>query len=149
MQESRKAAIVAALLFGMCQPSLAQEVAETTDQSVQIELNSATETENGGCLLTMVTTNMMQQALSRAAWQVAIFDSAGVVEALTILDFGAMTSGKTKVAMFELPGRSCADVGRIVVNDVAECRAEDETDLRAACLSGLATQSRTNIDFGL
>lgn len=117
--------------------------------SVFLELNSAVATETGGCRLTVVTTNQMQQAISRAAWQVAIFDSAGVVQSLPVLDFGGLMGGKTKVAMFELQDRACTDIGRIVINDVAECRAEDGTDLRNACLSGLATQSRTDIDFGL
>ena len=39
--------------------------------------------------------------------------------------------------------------GHVVVNDVAECSAEDGADLRDTCLGGLATQSRTDIDFGL
>lgn len=147
MQESRLAAILTALALAVPVPSLAQDAA--TDPSIRIELNAAADTETGGCRLTMVTTNMLPQGLSRAAWQVAIFDAAGVVEALPILDFGAMTAGKTKVAMFELPDRKCADIGRIVVNDVAECRADDDADLRDACLGGLATQSRTDIDFGL
>lgn len=116
---------------------------------IQLELNAAASTEAGGCRLTMVTTNRLPQGLARAAWQVAVFDAQGVVQGLPVLDFGALSSGKTKVAVFDLPGRGCDRIGRIVVNDVAECRAEDGTDLRGACLAGLATQTRTSIDFGL
>lgn len=122
---------------------------QTNPPVILLELNSAVPTENQGCRLTMVTTSRMQQTLERAAWQVAIFDMAGMVQALPILDFGTLLGGKTKVAMFELPGRSCADIGRIIVNDVAECRADDGTDLRASCLGGLETQSRSDIEFGL
>ncbi|SIS57262.1 hypothetical protein [Paracoccus saliphilus] len=117
--------------------------------SILLELNGATSTEAGGCQLTVVTTNRLDQDLDRAAWQVAIFDAAGVVQSLPILDFGAMVSGKTKVAMFELPDRGCTDIGQIIVNDVAACTTGDGKDLRNACLTGLATQSRTDIDFGL
>ena len=74
------------------------------------------------------------------AWRAA--GRRGVGQAVT----GA---GKTRVGIFPLPGRSCGDIGRIVVNDVAECSAEDGADLRDTCLGGLATQSRTDIDFGL
>lgn len=119
------------------------------EPEIQLELNAAAPSEAGGCRLTMVTTSRLPRGLRRAAWQVAIFDPQGVVQGLPILDFGALASGKTKVAMFELPGRGCEGIDRIVVNDVAECRAEDGADLRAACLGGLATQSRTDIDFGL
>ncbi|RNF34460.1 hypothetical protein [Paracoccus methylarcula] len=121
----------------------------TASDSISLELNGATTTEAGGCQLTVVTTNRLDRDLDRAAWQVAIFDAAGVVQSLPILDFGAMVSGKTKVAMFELPGRGCTDIGRIIVNDVAACTTGDGDDLRDACLTGLATQSRTDIDFGL
>jgi len=119
------------------------------DGGIVLDLNGAVETDAGNCRLTMVTTNRLDRGLSRAAWQVAIFDAQGVVQALPILDFGALAQGKTKVALFELPGTRCDAIGRIIVNDVAECRAEDDGDLRDACLTGLATQTRTPIDFGL
>ena len=114
-----------------------------------LELNGATDTEAGGCQLTIVATNQLETGIRRAAWQVAIFDKSGAVQSLPILDFGGMIAGKTRVGIFPLPGRSCGDIGRIVVNDVAECSAEDGADLRDTCLGGLATQSRTDIDFGL
>lgn len=128
-------------------PALAQDAAPTG--TVMLELNGATDTEDGGCQLTVVTTNRLDRAIKRAAWQVAIFDKAGAVQSLPILDFGGLTTGKTKVALFQLPGRACGDIGRIVVNDVADCSAEDGSDLRSQCLTGLATQTRTDIDFGL
>ena len=99
--------------------------------------------------LTLVATNRLDKPIRRAAWQVAIFDRAGAVQSLPILDFGGLIPGKTKVALFQLPGRKCADIGRIVVNDVADCSADDGADLRGQCLAGLATQTRTDIDFGL
>lgn len=118
-------------------------------EAMLLELNAATPTDDGGCRLTVVSTNRLPQGLGRAAWQVAIFDPQGIVQGLPILDFGTLAPGKTKVAMFDLPGRGCDAIGRIVVNDVAECRADDGTDLRGPCLTGLATQTRTDIDFGL
>ncbi len=127
----------------------AADSAALADGSILLELNGAAATEDNGCRLTVVTTNRLDQDLGRAAWQVAIFDGDGVVKSLPILDFGAMVTGKTKVAMFELPDQQCTDIGRIVVNDVAACTTDDGEDLREACLGGLATQSRTDIDFGL
>lgn len=114
-----------------------------------LDLNAAQSTETGGCRLTLVATSALPQELARAAWQVAIFGSDGVVRALPVLDFGTVLSGKTKVAVFDIPAPPCDGIGRIVVNEVAECRAEDGADLRRACLSGLATQSRSGLEFGL
>ena len=129
--------------------SAAADSAAPGKGSILLELNGATPAENNGCRLTVVTTNRLEQDLNRAAWQVAIFDAEGVVKSLPVLDFGAMVTGKTKVAMFELPDQQCTDIGRIVVNDVAACTTGDGQDLRDACLGGLATRSRTDIDFGL
>lgn len=119
------------------------------EAGILLELNAAVPTDEGNCRLTMVTTNRLDQGLTRAAWQVAIFDSSGVVQALPILDFGALAQGKTKVALFELPQRACDGIGQIIVNDVAECTGEDDGDLRGPCLSALSTRTRTPIDFGL
>lgn len=146
--------LVAALLAQVLPASLSAQEAvvptiETASPTILLELNAVTSTETQGCRLTMVTTSRLEQTLERAAWQVAIFDKAGVVQDLPILDFGTLLAGKTKVAMFELPNRSCTDIGRIVVNDVAECRAQNGTDLRGQCLSALETQSRSDIEFGL
>ncbi|AGT11479.1 hypothetical protein [Paracoccus aminophilus] len=103
----------------------------------------------GACQLTVVTTNATGQAFDRAAWQVAVFDTGGVVRGLPVLDFGALTSGKTKVAVFELPGRPCAEIGRIVVNDVADCRIAGGQEAPDLCLNHLAARSLTAIAFGL
>lgn len=150
MMTSIRTGFACAALIGLSTPALAQETAPApAEQGMLLELNNATDTEAGGCQLTVVVSNRLPLGLTRAAWQIAIFDQQGVVQSLPVLDFGALISGKTKIAVFELPGRSCAEIGRIVVNDVAECSAEDGSDQRAACLSGLATQTRSTIDLGL
>ncbi|WP_199261301.1 hypothetical protein [Paracoccus binzhouensis] len=139
-----------ALLIGLAAPPLrAQEHEAQQPEAITLELNGATPMPDGACQLTLVVTNGLPAALKRAAWQVAIFDKAGAVQSLPILDFGALLPGKTRVAQFALPGRPCDQLGRIVVNDVAECTAEDGADQRAACLGGLATRNRSEIEFGL
>ena len=124
------------------------EFVTTARQQAQTATTAA-DTATDACRLTVVTTNRLPLGLRRAAWQVAIFDRDGVVRSLPVLDFGPLIAGKTKVAQFEIPGLGCAQIGRIVVNDVASCEAGDGADLRDACLSGLATQARGDIDFGL
>lgn len=114
-----------------------------------LELNAAQDSTGGGCQLTMVATNETGQALTRAAWQVAVFDRGGVVRGLPILDFGALPAGKTRVALFDLPGRTCPEIARIVVNDVADCRPADGSDAPDLCLSRLTARSIGTIAFGL
>lgn len=145
----RQALICAVLPFSAAAQATADANPAAPVEAMQIELNAAAASEAGGCRLTMVTTNRLAHGLDRGAWQVAIFDAQGVVRGLPILDFGAIAQGKTKVALFELPGLACDAIGRIVVNDVAECRADDGSDQRGPCLDDLATQTRTDIEFGL
>ncbi len=114
-----------------------------------LELNELADNDAGGCRMTVVTTNRLSQGIRRAAWQVAIFDASGAVRSLPVLDFGTLIAGKTKVAIFEIPGGGCDSISRIVVNDVAECTAEDDSDLGATCLTSLATRNRSNIEFGI
>lgn len=123
--------------------------AGAASSDVLLELNGLADADAGGCALTFLTTNRLPQGLQRAIWQVAIFNTEGVVTALPALDFGALVAGKTRVKTFVIPGASCTTLGRIVVNDVVDCTAEDGSDLRNLCLSNLATQNRSNIEFGI
>lgn len=116
---------------------------------MQIELNRATDNDQGGCGLIVITTNQTDKALRRAAWQVAIFDQDGVVKALPVLDFGPLIVGKNKIGVFQVSGGTCDTISRIIINDVAECTAEDGTDLSNLCLQSLETHSRSDIEFGL
>ena len=144
--------LLVALSLGLASPALAQDAA-APDNKNMLELNGATDTEAGGCQLTIVATNQLETGIRRAAWQVAIFDKAGAVQSLPSLGFGGLIAGQPRVGLVPLPDRPCAEIGRIVVNDVAECTAEDGSekgaDLRDICLGGLATQTRKYIDFGL
>lgn len=132
--------LLVALSLGPASPVLACDAA-APDNRIMLELNGAADTEAGGCQLTIVATNQLETGIRRAAWQVAIFDKAGAAQSLSILDFGGMIAGKTGVGLFPLPDRPCSEIGRIVVNDVAECTADDGTekgaDLRDICLGGI------------
>jgi len=125
-------------------PALAQDA----DARFQLELNNAASTDGGGCRLTYVATNQSEQALTETAYQVGVFDAAGVVRAILVLDFGALPSGKTRIVLFDLNGQACTDISRIVVDSVAACTLADG-QASEFCMSGLATSSRTDIQFGI
>ena len=146
------ACIMSAGLF-ISQVAAAQDAAQAaTDQGagmLRMELNRATDNDAGGCGLVVMTTNRLDVGLRRAAWQVAIFDQDGVVKSLPVLDFGALMVGKNKIGVFHIPDGGCETISRIIINDVAECVGDDDSDLRDACLQSLETQSRSDIEFGL
>ena len=135
-------AAVAALTFSTL-PLAAQDAAEFS-----LELNNAAETTAGGCRLTYVATNGTGQELGQTAYEVAVFDADGVVSRILVLEFGALTQGKTKVVQFDLSDQPCGNISRIVVNDVSACTLADGTE-GDFCLTGLVTGSRGPIQFGI
>ena len=125
---------------------LAQEDDAGASGSIALELNNATDVETG-CRLTYVATNDTGTELDAMSYEVAVFDGAGVVTRLLILEFGTLPAGKTKVVQFDLTQTTCGDISRVLVNTVAECSAAEGAD--PDCLSALVTSSRQDIDFGL
>jgi hypothetical protein len=124
-------------------PLLAQD-----DARFSLELNNAAQTDAGGCRLTYVATNQSDLGLNQTAYQVGVFDAGGVVRRILVLEFGALTAGKTRIVLFDLADQPCTDISRIIVNTVAECTLADG-QASDFCLTGLATSSRTDIQFGL
>jgi len=124
-------------------PSMAQQ---TVTQSLSLELNGVQPSEKG-CRLTFVVANDLSADLTRAAFEIALFNDAGVVDRLTMLDFRDLPTGKTKVSRFDLAGADCAKTSRVLVNSVTECSGKGiEPD---ACMKSLKTSSRTGIVFGV
>jgi hypothetical protein len=112
----------------------------------RLELNNTTAVETG-CRLTYVATNEMGIDLEEASYEVAVFDGEGLVQRLLILQFGALSDGRTKVVQFDLTETACEDISRLLVNSVSECTAADGST--PDCLAALETTSRSDIEFGL
>lgn len=123
--------------------------AQDADSAFSLELNAAAATEGGDCRLTYVAANQSDQALSRTAYELGVFDAQGVVQRLLVLEFGELVAGKTKILQFDLAGSPCDSISRIVVNDVAACTLASDQSESDLCLTGLTASSRTAIQFGL
>lgn len=115
------------------------------EQHVLLDLNALQPSE-GGCRLTFVVANNLATPVDRAAFEMALFDKAGVVDRLTVLDFKSLPAGKTKVSRFDLKGVDCANVSRVLINDATECTGAGTAP--DACLAALRTQSTSGISFG-
>ena len=135
----------------MANAVMAQSTADAPARTpkISLELNNASNTESKGCQLTFVVTNHSDTGLSQIAYQVGVFDANGIVSRILVMEFGALTSGKTKIALFNLADQPCTDISRIIVNDVAQCTLAENSEAADFCLSGLSTKSRADIDFGL
>lgn len=120
--------------------------AQDAKPSLTLELNSAQPSEKG-CRLTFVVVNKLGAELTRAAFEVALFNEQGVVDRLTVLDFKELPAGKTKVTRFELAGADCSKVTRVLVNSATECQGAGIEP--AACMRQLSTSSKASIEFGV
>ncbi len=137
------AALVAVSLASA--PVAAQDAAAP---SLALELNTAADTAEGACRLTYVASNGLGVPLEMTSFQMAVFDAGGAVTRLLVLDFGALPVGKTKVVQFDIPGQPCAQISRLIVNDVVQCTTTGGAAVDG-CLTSLSTASRSTIQFGL
>ncbi|CDX40279.1 conserved exported hypothetical protein [Mesorhizobium sp. ORS 3359] len=128
-------------------PAWAQSAPAPAPASVlSLELNAAQPSEKG-CRLTFVVNNALGADLSKAAFEIALFNEAGVVDRLTVLDFKDLPAGKTKVTRFDLSGADCGKLSRVLINSATECAGSGVDP--AVCMRALKTSTRTAIAFGI
>jgi hypothetical protein len=113
--------------------------------ALKLELNAAQPSEKG-CRLTFLVENGLGAELSEAAFEIALFDEAGVVGTLAVLAFKDLPAGKTKVTRFDLPGADCANISRVLVNHATQCNGAGIDP--SACIRKLQTGSKASIAFG-
>ncbi|MEW9805227.1 hypothetical protein ABUE31_04400 [Mesorhizobium sp. ZMM04-5] len=145
MNHARTFHILAAAFFAAASPVAAQD-APAPDPGLVLELNGVQPSDKG-CRLTFVVTNNLGGELGKAAFEIALFNEAGVVDRITVLDFNELPAGKTKVTRFDLAGADCAQISRVLINSATDC-AGAGIDPKA-CLARLKPQTRSNIAFGL
>jgi hypothetical protein len=125
-------------------PAWAQQSAPVP--ALSLELNGAQPSDKG-CRLTFVVNNDLGADLSKAAFEIALFNEAGLVDRLTVLDFKELPAGKTKVTRFDLAGTECSKVSRVLLNSATECAG---TGIEPnACMRKLKTDTKTSIVFGV
>jgi hypothetical protein len=121
-------------------------LAQSPAPALILELNGA-QPSSKGCRLTFVVTNNLGAELSKAAFEIALFNEVGVVDRLTVLDFNELPAGKTKVARFDLSGIECAKISRVLVNHATDCTGSGIDP--KACIRQLKPETKSGIAFGM
>ncbi|EXL09834.1 hypothetical protein BG36_17835 [Aquamicrobium defluvii] len=139
---------IAMLAFAglVASPSFAQDAAPEQTSALSLELNAAQPSDKG-CRLTFVVNNGLGSDLTKASYEIALFDDSGVVDRMTVLDFKELPAGKTKVTRFDLSGMDCTKISRVLVNGSNDCAGEGIEP--SACMKALKPSSKTDIRFGL
>ncbi len=121
---------------------------EPAGGALALELNSANDTGAGSCRLIFVADNGAETGLDLAAFQIAVFDTAGDFSRLLRLDFPGIGAGRTKVFQFDLPDTECGSIATFLVNDTLECTQSGGTPSELCGIDGMQPSSRTGIAFG-
>ncbi len=105
-----------------------------------IELNRVDQIE-AACRFTFLAENGMGTDLPALTVETVIIDVEGVVDRLTLFEFGGLPAGTPRVRQFDVPGLDCAQVGRVLINGVSDCGGVE------GCAPALALSSRTGIEL--
>ncbi|ARO14984.1 hypothetical protein BVG79_01640 [Ketogulonicigenium robustum] len=104
-----------------------------------IEAN-AKEDVDGACRVSFLATNGLDENLYKLSFEAVVFDKAGEAAQFTLLEFTELNKGAVRVRQFDLRGRSCDDVGQVVVNRTLTCEAVGLDP--SACAQNLDVTSR-------
>lgn len=128
-------------------PASAQtgEDAKPAAGKISIELNKL-EPADKACRAYFVVENGTPTALKELKISVFFFDKSGVILRQLGLPIPDIRAERTKVALFDLADLNCADIGRLLVNEVNSC-----TDTAGAAVEGCAdivsVRTRTEATF--
>ncbi|WP_319530400.1 hypothetical protein [uncultured Cohaesibacter sp.] len=138
------------LLAPMSVMLLASVSPAASSGEIEVELNNAIQKEQT-CRLSFLVRNGLEMTIGDLGVEVVLLDDAGLARDFMTLRTGRLPSGKRRVRQFDLPDVACAELGEILINDVADCQAEKEGESLSPdrCLEALRVQSRIAIGLGL
>jgi hypothetical protein len=111
-------------------------------QTLDIELNKL-EDAGEQCVASLLLTNRLGETLDQVRFDLYVFDKAGVIARRLLLDTGPMRTDKTTVASFALLDQPCANIGKLLVNNVPVCKAAGGAALD--CVGALNLSSRAAV----
>ncbi len=105
---------------------------------LRVELNKL-ETAGDTCKAVMIVENGKGGAIKSLRLDLYAFDTDGVVQKRSMVELGPVPARKTALRQFEIAPTPCAQVGRVLLNDVAACEGHDLT--RESCLERIEPSS--------
>jgi hypothetical protein len=118
-------------------------LAEGAEVFLSVELNTI-EGQGAGCRLTFVVENALGADIGALVIETVLFDRSGEVVDLTLFDFQDLPEGSPRVRRFDLGSPACADLSRVLLNDVHACSGQGLEPAR--CAEGLRWSSRTEVE---
>ncbi|MEX0693410.1 MAG: Tat pathway signal sequence domain protein [Rhodospirillales bacterium] len=127
-------------------------VSVRADSGISMQLNKL-EPVAQGCRVYMVFTNGTSATLSSFKPDLVFFNREGVIADRLVVEGGPLAPGKTRVRLFDVAKLACADIARVLLNDLRTCQNTTEnTDQNtkrdpADCLAMTTTSSLNAVEF--
>lgn len=114
------------------------------DVSLSVELNKL-EPHEDACRAYLVFDNTASSVYESLKLDLVMFDPDGVISRRLAVEGAPLAADKTTVKLFDIAGVACADIGRVLLNDILACR--DDAGEHDDCLSRLQLESRAGVPF--
>jgi hypothetical protein len=105
---------------------------------LRVELNKL-ETAGDACKAMLIVENGKGGPIRSLRLDLYAFDPDGIVQKRSMVELGPVPARKTALRQFEISPTPCAQVGRVLLNDVAACDGQDLT--RETCLERIEPSS--------
>ena len=89
-------------------------------EALVVDLNRL-EDRDEACRLHFVFTNPTDRVFEQLTFDLVLFDAGGVIAERVALEAAPLLADKTVVKQFDIAGRACADIGRVLINDIGAC----------------------------
>jgi hypothetical protein len=103
---------------------------------LRLELNAADTVQNR-CRMSFLVENKAERAVDSLKLDLVIFGTENTMQRRMVIEVGPVRKAKTMMRTYEVE-RECAQIGSILVNDIASCSPGDP----ASCMDQLALSSR-------
>ncbi|MBA2491703.1 MAG: Tat pathway signal sequence domain protein [Gammaproteobacteria bacterium] len=113
----------------------------TTAEALRVELNKL-EPQDGACRAYLVFENRTATSFSGLTLDLVMFDGEGVIARRLAVDAAPLPADKISVKLFDIDDLECANVQRILINDVLDC--QDENGEVSDCVARIETRSRAD-----
>lgn len=131
-------AILMILLAGML------PLAASAAEPLSIQLNKL-EPDGEDCRAYIVLENAADRHYESLRLDLVLFDADGIVARRLAVQAAPLAAGKTSVKVFGIDGLDCGDIGRVLLNDVLECKAGGVG--AADCLAAIEPSAAGSVAF--
>lgn len=107
---------------------------------VSLELNKL-EPRDGACRAYLVIGNNTDIAFESLKLDLVMFDTDDIVAERLAVETAPLPAGKTSLKVFDIQGLACANMGRLLLNDVMQC-SDSNGKKRRDCLPRITTSAR-------